>query len=129
MYIGAKLDYGGDAKLHFSSIRDAMENVTSCLVKDGPDKGKLDAAAGGKAIKFMFTSLEPSLAADIKEHEGPGDEQKLQAQVWEVPDTKAAIYKKASECTLEELENAITRKITSSGTNTMQWGTSALEIQ
>ena len=76
-------------------------------------QGQLDERAGGKAAKFLLTTIENDLMADAARRNGAEatDEQQMQVQSFAVPDTAEKVYRPYSSCTVADLENFSKRKI------------------
>ena len=114
IYNGTKLEEDMDVDAHLSSIRNITVNIP-VLQRTAADGGGTDlrpVAHGGKAIPFLMTTLEPTAAAAMQRMDGATLDKQLNVAVFEIPDDAAEIWKKYTECTYSELENAIRRMLT-----------------
>ena len=111
-YTGTKLDYGGNADVHYSKLDDLMATNKYLKHPTGhAQAGLLATEPGGLASHYLLQSLEEEIAADLKKQNGAVDDEKLQVQECLIPDTALAIYKTFDTCNLSELKNAIKRKV------------------
>ena len=128
-YNGDKLSTGADATAHFLQMRNIMGTNDRFLYSStygvgageaGADvpamvdlQGQLDERAGGKAAKFLLTTIENDLMADAARRNGAEktDEQQMQVQQFAVPDTAEKVYRPYASCTVADLENFFKRKV------------------
>ena len=123
----------GDVKApaHFMHVRNVLEAAPggSYLYPDDfggagatpaqvAVRGTLDMRAGGRATKYLMTTVEKDMVEDaqLKNGVNANDDEQLQVQQHAIPDVAAENFQPFANCTLDQLENYFCRKAMESST-------------
>ena len=122
-FTGHKLGPGKDGEAHFAQPRNqvgyqdrfkypqdfggAAANAAQVALR-----GRLDTRAGSGAKLFLLTSVDDLLAADAMSKNGPGDndDDRLQVQVFGIPDDAPKVWATFEDCDVQMLERYFQRK-------------------
>ena len=131
-YTDDKLQAGDpNTAAHFLNARNLMESAplqTFVYPADfgGPNanaaqmalRGTLDMRPGGKAVKFLMTTIDKDLAADaqLKNGAAANDNEQLQVQAHAIPDVAPEQYEPFANASLDQVENYFKRKALESAT-------------
>ena len=123
-WTGDRLEPGDNPDSHFARVEDVLGlDSTDSFVypndyADAALRGTLDTRPGSRSIRLFMLSLDQDLAADLRAKDGltADAENQLQVQAFAVPDVAATVFRRFSQCSMEELKNALRRAALSSET-------------